>query len=105
MIFFFLFFGKGLGISFYEILKTFFMSINVNDPGRNRPASEGIGNDPNLRDESAAQPGVSTMSDSDTDYLNEETTQSVSDNPGTSDFDDDELSDKDFEDDEEDDEI
>jgi hypothetical protein len=80
------------------------MSINLNDPGRNRPSSEGESNDPNLRDASAAQPGVSTMSNSDTDYLNEETTQSVSDDPDTSDFDD-ELDDKDFEDDEEDDEI
>jgi hypothetical protein len=44
------------------------------------------------------------MSSSDTDYLNQETTQSVSDDPDTSDFDD-ELDDKDFEDDEEDDEI
>jgi hypothetical protein len=80
------------------------MSINLNDPGRNRPSSEGESNDPNLRDASAAQPGVSTMSNSDTDYLNQETTQSVSDDPDTSDFDD-ELNDKDFEDDEEDDEI
>jgi hypothetical protein len=80
------------------------MSINLNDPGRNRPSSEGESNDPNLRDASAAQPGVSTMSSSDTDYLNQETTQSVSDDPDTSDFDD-ELDDKDFEDDEEDDEI
>ena len=80
------------------------MSINLNDPGRNRPSSEGESNDPNLRDESAAQPGVSTMSSSDTDYLNQETTQSVSDDPDTSDFDD-ELDDKDFEEDEEDDEM
>jgi hypothetical protein len=80
------------------------MSINVNDPGRNRPSSKGESNDPDLRDESAAQPGVSTVSSSDTDYLNQETTQSVSDDPDTSDFDD-ELDDKDFEDDEEDDEM
>jgi hypothetical protein len=80
------------------------MSINLNDPGRNRPSSEGESNDPNLRDASAAQPGVSTISSSDTDYLNQETTQSVSDDPDTSDFDD-ELDDKDFEDDEEDDEM
>lgn len=87
------------------------MSINLNDPGRNRPSSEGRDNDPNLRDESAAQPGSSTMSDSDTDYSNEETTQSVSDIPETSDFDDDadeDLDEDDFaddEDDEEDDEV
>ena len=82
------------------------MSIYVNDPGRNRPSSEGESNDPNLRDESATQPGVNTMSSSDTDNLNQETTQSVSNDPDTSDFDDeDELDDEDFEDDEEDDEI
>lgn len=82
------------------------MSINVNDPGRNRPSYEGSNDDPNLRDESAAQPGISTMSSSDTDYENQETTQSVSDDPDTSDFDDDdELDDEDFEDDDEDDEI
>ena len=62
------------------------MSINANDP-RNRPADEGTGNDPNLRDESAAQPGVNTMSGSDS--FNQETTESVSDYPETSDFDDD----------------
>ena len=82
------------------------MSINLNDP-RNRPSDEGTGNDPNLRDESAGQPGTSTLSGSDTDYLNEETTQSVSDVEDTSDFDDDadeELDEEDFEDDDEDDE-
>ena len=72
------------------------MSINLNDPGRNRTSDEGVGNDPALRDESAAQPGISTVSDSDTDYQNEET-MSVSNDPDTSDFDDD-LDDEDFED-------
>ena len=83
------------------------MSINVNDPSRNRPSNEGTGNDPNLRDASGAQPGISTMSDSDTDYSNEETTQSVSDIPETSDFDDDadeDLDDADFDVDNDDDE-
>ncbi len=83
------------------------MSINLNDPSRNRPSNEGMGNDPNLRDESAAQPGISTMSGSDTDYSNEETTQSVSDIPETSDFDDDaddDLDEEDFDDDDDDDE-
>ena len=82
------------------------MSINVNDPSRNRPSNEGTGNDPNLRDASGAQPGISTMSDSDTDYSNEETTQSVSDIPETSDFDDadEDLDDADFDVDNDDDE-
>ena len=64
------------------------MNLNLNDP-RNRPAEEGIGNDPGLRDESAAQPGASTISTSGSDYANQETTESVSDYPDTSDFDDD----------------
>jgi len=79
------------------------MSININDPGRNRTSDEGIGNDPGLRDESAAQPGISTVSDSDTDYQNEETI-SVSNDPDTSDFDDD-LDDEDFDDEDDDDVI
>jgi hypothetical protein len=77
------------------------MSINVNDPGRNRTSEEGLGNDPALRDESAAQPGISTVSDSNTDDQNEDV-MSVSNDPDTSDFDDD-LDDEDFDDDEEDD--
>ena len=75
---------------------------NVNDPIRNRPSEEGRDNDPNLRDESAAQPGVSTMSTSDTDYGNQETSESVSDYEQTSDFDDD--ADKNFDDEDEEDE-
>jgi hypothetical protein len=84
---------------FIVLMKPFFMSINLNDPGRNRTSDEGLGNDPALRDDSAAQPGVSTVSDSDTE--NEES-MSVSNDPDTSDFDDD-LDDEDFDDDEEDD--
>lgn len=83
------------------------MNSNLNDPSRNRPFDEGTSNDPNLRDESAGQPGVSTVGGSETDYLNEETTQSVSDDPETSDFDDDdddELVEEDFEDDDDEDE-
>jgi hypothetical protein len=68
------------------------MSINVNDPGRNRPSDEGTSNDPNLRDESAAQPGINTVSSSDTDYLNEERTSVASDvETEVSDFDDEEA--------------
>jgi hypothetical protein len=81
------------------LFKPFFMSINLNDPGRNRTSDQGAGNDPALRDDSAAQPGISTVSDSDTDYLNEETV-SVSNDPDTSDFDDD-LTEEDFDVDEE----
>ena len=77
------------------------MNINENDPGRNRTSEEGIGNDPALRDDSAAQPGISTVSDSETDSQNEDV-MSVANDPETSDFDDD-LDDEDFDDDEEDD--
>ena len=80
---------------FNDFIKPLFMNINENDPGRNRTSEEGIGNDPALRDDSAAQPGISTVSDSETDSQNEETI-SVSNNPETSDFDDD-LDDEDFE--------
>ncbi|HZF65292.1 MAG TPA: hypothetical protein VEZ55_12430 [Chitinophagaceae bacterium] len=75
------------------------MSIQPNDPQRNRPADDGRNNDPNLRDESAAQPGVNTMSGSNTDHFNTETTESVSDYEGTSDF---ETADLAFDDDPED---
>jgi hypothetical protein len=83
------------------LFKPFFMSINLSDPGRNRTSEQGAGNDPALRDDSSAQPGISTVSNSDTDYLNEET-MSVSNDPDTSDFDDD-LTEEDFDVDEEDD--
>lgn len=73
------------------------MSTNVNDPVRNRPSEEGRNNDPNLRDDSAAQPGVSTISTSGTDYQNQETSESVSDYEHVSDFDDDDA-DKAFDD-------
>jgi hypothetical protein len=51
-----------------------------NDPRRNQPADEGRKNDPNLRDDSAAQPGVNTMSSSPSDEDNQEVTQTAADN-------------------------
>lgn len=72
---------------FHHSLKNF-MDTQNNNPIRNRPSEEGRDNDPNVRDESAAQPGISTMSSSDTDRSNQETTESVSDYQDTSDFDD-----------------
>ena len=51
--------------------------MNTKDPGRNEPTEKGTDNDPNLRDESAAQPGVSTVSDSDYDEDNEELTRTA----------------------------
>lgn len=82
-----------------SITQNNFMNSNVNDPIRNRPAEEGRDNDPNLRDESAQQPGVNTMSTSGTDFANQETSESVSDYEETSDFDDD-TADKKFDDEE-----
>jgi hypothetical protein len=46
---------------------------------RNRPAEDGRKNDPDLRDESAAQPGVSTMSSSNTDEANQHLTKTAGD--------------------------
>jgi hypothetical protein len=50
-----------------------------NNPRRNRPAEEGKRNDPDLRDNSAAQPGVQTMSSSDTDEANQNLTETAAD--------------------------
>ena len=47
---------------------------------RNRPSDEGRRNDPNVREESGQQPGVSTYSSSDTDAENESLTKTASDN-------------------------
>jgi len=49
------------------------------DPNRNRPAEEGRKNDPDLRDESAAQPGVQTMSSSTADEANQHLTETARD--------------------------
>ena len=49
------------------------------DPGRNRPAEEGKKNDPDLRDQSAAQPGVQTMSSSPGDEANQNLTETARD--------------------------
>ena len=46
------------------------------DPTRNRPADEGRRNDPDVRDESAIQPGVNTVSSS-TDSGNKELTKTA----------------------------
>ena len=46
---------------------------------RNRPAEDGRKHDPDLRDESAAQPGASTISSSPTDDANQHLTQTAGD--------------------------
>lgn len=53
---------------------------------RNRPAEDGRKNDPDIRDRSDMQPGVSTMSSSPTDAANQQLTQTAADNFRTSDF-------------------
>ena len=50
------------------------------NPSRNRPADEGRRNDPDLRDESAAQPGVNTLSSSDYDDNNQKLTETAAHN-------------------------
>lgn len=57
------------------------------DPGRTRPTEKGSHNDPNLHDDSALQPGVSTISSSDTDDKNDAITRTGADSFRTSDDD------------------
>jgi pyocin large subunit-like protein len=59
--------------------------MNAKDPRRNQPTEEGRNHDPNLRDESAIQPGVNTISSSDYDDDNEELTKTAEDDFRTED--------------------
>lgn len=70
---------------------------NETDPKRNRPSDEGRRNDPNIRDESAVQPGVNTLSSSENDDVNQHLTRSTSDG-GHPDSNADEKADKRFDD-------
>jgi len=54
---------------------------------RNRPSGEGRDNDPDIRDESAIQPGASTISPSHTDDSNQHLTSSALDGAETTNFD------------------
>ncbi len=47
---------------------------------RNRPSEKGSDSDPNLRDETAAQPGISTISSTGNDDENKSLTETASDN-------------------------
>jgi hypothetical protein len=49
------------------------------EPHRNKPADTGKKNDPDLRDESAFQPGISTVSSSSYDEDNEKLTDTAAD--------------------------
>ena len=57
-----------------------------NEIKRNRPSNEGRRNDPDMRDESAIQPGVQTISPSSTDEANQNVTRSAMDGPELTDF-------------------
>lgn len=53
--------------------------MNTTDPRRNVPTEKGRDNDPNLRDETAIQPGISTVSNSDYDDDNKNLTATAAD--------------------------
>ncbi|HZH95417.1 MAG TPA: hypothetical protein VEY06_06005 [Flavisolibacter sp.] len=55
------------------------MDTKDNDIERNRPSEKGRSNDDNLRDHTATQPGVSTISSSSTDDTNNHLTRTTSD--------------------------
>lgn len=61
--------------------------MHTTDPGRNRPTEKGKDNDPNVRDDSALQPGVSTISSSDTDDNDNNLTRTGADSFRTEDND------------------
>lgn len=63
---------------------------------RNRPSNEGRRNDPDIRDESAIQPGVSTISPSGTDDANQHVTDSALHGPERIPFDTDDTADPTF---------
>ena len=54
-------------------------STNEQDIERAKPADTGKGNDPAIRDETAAQPGVNTLSSSPYDEGNQHTTKTAGD--------------------------
>ena len=57
------------------------------DLPRNHPTEEGRNNDPDMRDDSAIQPGVQTVSDSRYDDNNQNTTSSALSDGTISEFD------------------
>lgn len=66
-------------MSFSFLVKTTCMN-RLLDPKRNKPADEGRNEDPELRDDSAIQPGVSTVSSSKSDSDNDQLTETAADN-------------------------
>ncbi len=55
------------------------MTTLNNEMNRNRPSEQGGNEDTNLRDDSALQPGISTISNSETDDSNDDLTQTAGD--------------------------
>ena len=55
------------------------MDKHKDDIKRNIPSDAGRRNDPHIRDESAQQPGVNTLSSSDFDEENQRTTKTAGD--------------------------
>lgn len=53
--------------------------MNRKETDRNRPTGNSSNNDPNLRDESAAQPGINTVSRGKYDEANEGLTKTAAD--------------------------
>ena len=68
------------------------------DVPRNRPTEEGRRNDPEVRDDSAIQPGVQTISDSSYDDNNQNTTSSSMTDGTISEFDTEDNADPAFDD-------
>lgn len=61
----------------FPVLKKYFMDRKETE--RNVSMEKNKNNDPNLRDESAAQPGISTVSNSEYDKANEKLTKTAAD--------------------------
>lgn len=59
---------------------------NKTDNKRNRPFESGENNDPNLRDETGLQPGISTIASSDYEDENSHLTETASDDFLDTDF-------------------
>jgi hypothetical protein len=66
------------------------------DIKRNRPSDDGRRNDPDIRDESAIQPGTPTISPSSTDDANQQVSRSALDGPERIEFDTDDNADPTF---------
>lgn len=59
--------------------------MNTTNPRRDQSAEDGGKNDPDLRDRSAIQPGINTVSDNDYEEANEKLTKTAADDFRTED--------------------